>query len=66
LFIAGDVHACSRPLARLLAGRRANSGATLLRAAGKEDLALLTQLVNAGHLALVDARPAGRRAVPSR
>ena len=53
LFVAGTEHACSLAMARLLAGQREIAGRALLRAAAAGDIAVLTELVNAGHLVLV-------------
>lgn len=57
LFVAGDAHPCSQPLAELLCARRVVSGAGLLALAGRgQMLALLTELINAGHLHLRKCR----------
>lgn len=61
LFVAGQRHACARALARLLAGAGEIDGRQLQQAAaGPAGMALLLELINAGHLRLLRARPAAR------
>lgn len=50
LFVAGDCHACSIAIARLLCAQRELDGAVLSRMGGHDTLAAL---VNAGHLRLL-------------
>jgi len=56
LFVAGERFRCSLGLARALADSRELRGARLKRAASAADMAVLLQLVNAGHLNLLPPR----------
>ncbi len=52
LFVAGHARTCPLALARLLAGTREIAGSDLQKYAGKSGVAVVADLVNAGHLQL--------------
>jgi len=56
LFVAGQSFACSVAFARLLCSQRELSGDDLIARCGSADLAVLADVVNAGHFLIVKAR----------
>jgi len=64
LFVAGERFSCMPALARSLSGAREIDGAALLRGAGAAGLALIAELVNAGHYTLLRKRSPAARSNP--
>jgi len=56
LFLAGQAFRCSVTFARLLASRSELAGDEILQRSGKNDLGVLTEVVNAGHFLIVKPR----------